>query len=72
MAGSTELREPQAAGPRNDRKGGSNVEPVRLTNEVPVPTVPQPQGTEGPNEAEAAELAALQKEAQDEDGTEEG
>ena len=48
------------------------MEPVQLTNEVPVPTAPQPQGTEGPNEAEAAELAALQKEAQDEDGTEEG
>ena len=48
------------------------MEPVQLTNEVPVPTAPQPQGTEGPNEAEAAELAALQKEAQAEDGTEVG
>lgn len=51
---------------------GSKVEPVRLTNEVPVPTVPQPQGSDGPNEAEAAQLAALQQEAQEEEAEEEG
>ena len=48
------------------------MEPVHLTNEVPVPTAPQPQGSDGPNEAEVAQLAALQKEAQEDEAEEEG
>jgi hypothetical protein len=48
------------------------VEPVRLTNEEPAPTAPQPQGTALPNEAEAAHLAALRAEALKEEEKEEG
>jgi len=43
------------------------VEQVHLTDEGPAPTQPQPQGTNPPNEAEAAQLAALQAEAHEEE-----
>jgi len=43
------------------------VEPVPLLNEPPAPTTPQPQGTEAPTDAEAAELAALAAKAQEDE-----
>jgi hypothetical protein len=49
----------------------ASVERVRLTNEVPAPKKAQPQGTDGPTEAEAAQLAALQAKAQKEESDEE-
>ena len=42
------------------------MEQIQLADEAPAPTQPQPQGTNPPNEAEAAHLAALQAEAQEE------
>jgi hypothetical protein len=41
------------------------VDPVQIAGEGPAPTQPQPQGTNPPNEAEAAHLDALQTEAQE-------
>jgi hypothetical protein len=43
------------------------VEPGELADEPPPPTLPQPQGTNPPDEAELAHLAALQAEAQTEE-----